>query len=107
LATTKIKKEVDFDAREVKIEVPITLEIKEEIKIILITFAIKEEIEKLKDVDIVYKKIRSNWHTKANTRIHNQIFKLPLLLLGSIIIILQVPSHFSNSMGCRFAFLPS
>jgi hypothetical protein len=109
LATTKIKKEVevDFDAREVKIEVLITLEIKEEIKIILITFAIKEAIEKFKVVEIVYRKIRSNWHTKANTRIHNQIFKLPLLSLGSIIITLQVPSHFSNNMGCRFPFLPS
>jgi hypothetical protein len=76
LATTKIKKEVevDFDAKEVKIEVLATLEIKEEIKIILITFAIKEEVEKLKDVEIVLKKTRFNWHTKASTRIHNQIF---------------------------------
>lgn len=109
LVATEIKKEVevDFDAKEVTIEVLITLEIKEEIKIILITFAIKEEVEKLKDVEIVYKKIRSNWHIEASTKRHNQIFKLLLLLLSLVIIALQVPSHFSNNVGCRFPFLPS
>ncbi len=73
LATTEIKKEVEinFDAIEVKIEVPITLEMKEDVKIIFITFAIKEKVEKLKDVEIIYKKISSNWGTKASTRIHN------------------------------------
>jgi hypothetical protein len=34
------------------------------------------------------KKIRFDWHTKVNSRIHNQVFKLPLLLSGSTIIIL-------------------
>jgi len=45
-----MKKEVEenLNAREVKIEVPITFEIKEEVEVDPITFAIKEEAKDLK-----------------------------------------------------------
>ncbi len=38
---------VNSNAREVKINIPITFEIKEEVETVPITFAIKEEVEKL------------------------------------------------------------
>jgi hypothetical protein len=34
------------------------------------------------------KKIRFDWHTKVNSKIHEQVFKLALLSLGSTIITL-------------------
>jgi hypothetical protein len=42
-----------YVAREVKIEVPTTFDIKEEVKTIPTTFEIKEEVEKLEEVEIV------------------------------------------------------
>jgi len=53
-----MKKEVEenLNAKEVKIEVPITFEIKEEVEVDLITFAIKGEAKKLEEMEIVHKK---------------------------------------------------
>jgi hypothetical protein len=48
--------EVNLNAREVKIEIPITFEIKEEVKVVPITFAIKKEAKKLEEMEIVHKK---------------------------------------------------
>ncbi len=44
--------EIDFNAREVKIEIPTTFEI----KVVLITFVIKNEIEKLEEMEIMQEK---------------------------------------------------
>jgi hypothetical protein len=87
LVTMDIMKEikVDSNAREVKIEIPITFEIKEEVKAVPITFAIKEEVEKL--VIKIVQKTKFNYHIKVSLRIHNRVFKLLLLSLGSTIII--------------------
>jgi hypothetical protein len=46
--------EIDSNAREVKIKVPTTFEIKEEVEVVLIMFVIKEEVEKL-EMKIVQK----------------------------------------------------
>jgi len=48
--------EVNLNAREVKIEDPITFEIKKEVEVVPITFAIKDEIKKLEEMEIVHKK---------------------------------------------------
>jgi hypothetical protein len=48
--------EVNLNAREVKIEDPITFEIKEEVEVVPITFAIKDEIKKLEEMEIIHKK---------------------------------------------------
>lgn len=50
---SKEVKVINFIAREVKIEVPTTFDIKEEVETIPTTFEIKEEVEKLEEVEIV------------------------------------------------------
>ncbi len=44
---------INFIAREVKIEIPITFDIKEEVETIPTTFEIKEDVEKLEEIEIV------------------------------------------------------
>jgi hypothetical protein len=56
LVTIEITKEVEvinFIAREVKIEIRTTFEIKAEVETILTAFEIKEEVEKLEEVEIM------------------------------------------------------
>jgi hypothetical protein len=54
LATIDIKKETktNFNASDIKIEIPTTFEI----KVILITFVIKDEVEKLEEMEIMQEK---------------------------------------------------
>ncbi len=68
----------------------------EEVKVVLLAFAIKEEVEtmiptiaiKLKQfaIKIMQKKRIIEWHTKISARIHIQVIKLHLLSLGSTIV---------------------
>jgi hypothetical protein len=54
LATIDIKKEIEinFNARDIKIEIPATFEI----KVVPITFVIKNEVEKLEEMEIMQEK---------------------------------------------------
>jgi hypothetical protein len=52
----KKKVEENLNAREVKIEVPLTFEIKEEVKVDPITLAFKQEEKKFEEMEIVHKK---------------------------------------------------
>ncbi len=60
-------------------------EIKEEVKAMILAFVIK--LEHVEDDEIVPKKGRIKWQTNVSARIHKQIFKLHLLLLGFVIVI--------------------
>jgi hypothetical protein len=58
----------------VKKEVLITFEIREKVERIPIAFVVKEEIEKFKGIKL--EKGTFEWYTKANTKIQNKILKL-------------------------------
>ncbi len=60
-------------------------EIKEEVKAMILAFVIK--LKHVEDDEIVQKKGRIKWHINVSARIHKQIFKLHLLLLGLVIVI--------------------
>ncbi len=51
----------------------------------ILTFVIK--LEHVEDDEVVQKKGRIKWHTNVNVGMHKQVFKLHILLLGSVIII--------------------
>lgn len=67
--TIEIKKEIENI-------VVIIVGIKEEVeRVFIIPFKMKKEIEELEKIKIMQKKANFEWHTKTNSRIHNQILK--------------------------------
>jgi len=84
LVASKIKEVKVKKKEEVEAILP-RFEIKEEVKAMILAFVIK--LEHVEDDEIVQKKGRIKWHTNVSARIHKQIFKLHLLLLGLVIVI--------------------
>ncbi len=84
MVASKIKEVEVKKEEEVEAILP-RLEIKKEVKTMILAFVIK--LEHVEDDEIVQKKGRIKWHTNVSVGIHKQVFKLHLLLLGLVIVI--------------------